>query len=379
MEKIKQIFTAKFGSNNELYFAPGRINIIGEHTDYNEGFVFPAAIDLGIYFAISKNNTHQFNFIAADLNDECSFHKDDLQTTNNKWDIYLKGVIFQFIEKGFDISGFDCVFGGNLPHGSGMSSSAALECGLAYAINDLFSLRLSLKELAFMCQKAEHDFAGVKCGIMDQFAVCFGKSNNAILLDCQSLETKYIPFKNQDYCFALVNSGVKHSLASGEYNKRRNDCQKGVEVLNKQYANVNSLRQATSQMLNSSEIDESIYARCSYVIEENKRVLKSIEYLNISNFNNFGQLMFQSHEGLKNKYEVSCTELDFLVDLAKKSAIVSGSRLMGGGFGGCTINLLKETDFEQFTDLINRNYKTPSGQKPEIYKVKLSNGVRKIQ
>jgi len=379
-KEIKTIFKEKFGIEPNLYAAPGRVNLIGEHTDYNEGFVLPASVNKSIHFAIKPNSSGVFRFYAIDLNESFETPVDKIEPSKTHWANYLLGVIAQFVKDGKKVPAFDCVFGGDVPLGAGMSSSAAIEVGMAYAINDLFKLNYSKLQLVKFAQMAEHEYAGVKCGIMDQFASMHGKANHVIKLDCRSLEYQYFPLDMTDYMLVLVNTGVKHSLASSEYNKRRQECENGVALLKKYQPNIHSLRDVGLELIQAhkSEFNEITYNRCSYVIEENIRLENACNALEQGNFVEFGKLMYGSHEGLKNKYEVSCHELDQLVDMARNTDGVLGARMMGGGFGGCTINLVKKGSVPAFEKNIRANYKTPDGKEPQIIEVVIEEGARLV-
>lgn len=378
--RIVNIFKDQFGPEPFVFRAPGRVNLIGEHTDYNEGFVMPAAINRYAYFAIKPNNTGMYRFHAADFSRNFSTPTYKTEPTSTHWANYLLGVIAQLVADGHNVPGFDCVFGGDIPIGAGMSSSAAIESGLAFALNHIFGFGYSRMQLAKFAQQAEHQYAGVKCGIMDQFASLHGMENHVLQLDCRSLE--YSPFELNmvDHSIILVNTGVKHSLASSEYNKRRQECQAGVEILKKYNPNIHSLRDVTLSDLNNhkKEFQTKVWDRCSYVIEENERVINAGRALNQRDFKTFGKLMYQSHYGLRNKYEVSCPELDRLVEITEDLDFVVGSRMMGGGFGGCTINLVQNTHIEEFTKTITENYTTPNGHIPKIITCTIANGAEHL-
>ena len=375
---IRECFKEKFKANPQLFKSPGRINLIGEHTDYNEGFVLPASIDKAIYFAIAPNNLNKFRFFAFDLSECFETEISEIKPVKVAWANFLLGVIAQFIKVTKKVPGFDCVFGGDVPLGAGMSSSAAIECGLAFAINNIFHFNFPKLDLVKFSQKAEHEYAGVQCGIMDQFAVMFGKENKVIKLDCRSLEYEYFPFSMENHLLVLVNTGVKHSLASSEYNNRRVQCEEGVKLLQEFDPLIKSLRDVSLELLekHKSDFDPITYKRCNYVVKENKRLEYACGALASSDYNLFGQYMYGSHEGLKKNYEVSCKELDTLVNLAKNSKGVLGARMMGGGFGGCTINLIERSYVHSFEKYIAENYKTPDGKNPEIYKVVIEDGTK---
>ncbi len=338
--------------------SPGRVNLIGEHTDYNNGFVLPAAINKEIYFAVAPNNSNAFRVYSFDLKEQAEFDLNQIEKGDIGWANYLLGVIAQIQRAGHQLPGFDVVFGGNIPIGAGLSSSAAIECGLGFALNHIFNLNIEKFALVKMGQKAEHEFAGVMSGIMDQFANMFGKENHVVKLDCRSLDYQYYPFQITDYRIVLCDTQVKHALASSEYNTRRKECETGVALLQKHYPEVQSLRDVTEEMLaaHQSEFDAVIYKRCRYVVQENNRVEAACRDLENDDLIAFGQKMFASHQGLQHEYEVSCPELDFLADLARQDEAVIGARMMGGGFGGCTINLVKLDGLDVFTQKMTAAY-----------------------
>jgi galactokinase len=378
-ETVVKKFTESFSSTPKVYFSPGRINLIGEHIDYNDGFVMPAAIDKGVYYAIEKNETSEIHFYAADFDEWFSININEIKKINN-WKNYVLSVVHEFLLLGKPIKGFNCVFGGDIPRGSGMSSSAAVEGGLAFALNDIFGFGFSRIELATLCQHAEHNFPGVNCGIMDQFANMMGKKNNVMLLDCKSLEYQYFPLQLNNYKIALINSKVHHSLASGEYNIRRNQCEEGLSILKKKL-NIKSFRDIANAdyLLPLKDfMSEEVFNRCFYIIEEIQRTQEAAILLRQNNLIEFGKLMFQTHEGLSKLYEVSCTELDFLVETAKKHKAVIGARLMGGGFGGCTINIVEDNAVEKFIVETNKAYQQEFNIIPETYIVEASDGTAAI-
>jgi galactokinase len=369
-----------FNKKPLLIVAPGRINLIGEHTDYNEGFVLPASIDKHIVFAISKNNKRKFRFLAYDLEEIFEVTIDDIAPVRQLWANYLLGVIAQLKKRGIDIEGVNCVFGGDIPLGAGLSSSAALETGFAFALNEIFNLGLTKLEIVKLSQIAEHEYAGTHCGIMDQFISVFGERNKVLKLDCRSLDYELYPLNLPDHQIILCDTQVKHTLASSEYNIRRRECETGVNLLKKHYPSILNLRDVSSEMLREhrSEFLPVIYKRCKYVIEENQRLLDACEALTKSNITLLGELMFQTHSGLKDEYEVSCDELDILVDIARKSGIVIGSRMMGGGFGGCTINIVENTNIESFIDYSVQLYADKTDYKLKTYIVSIEDGTHVI-
>jgi galactokinase len=361
--------------------SPGRVNLIGEHTDYNEGFVLPAAVDKNIILALSENNTEHVRLYAVDKDE--MFESDisgEINKSGKGWPDYLLGVVDQLRKHGYNSGGFDCVFGGNVPIGAGMSSSAALESGVIFGLNELFDLDISPVKMALIAQKAENEFVGVQCGIMDQFVSLNGKGY-ALKLDCRSLEYEFYPFKRDDIRIVLCDTQIRRELASSEYNTRRQQCEEGVKVLQKQDKKIQSLRDVSLDLLNDhkSKLDPVVYERCKFVIEENQRVLDACNDLKDGDYGSFGERMHASHEGLRDQYEVSCKELDVLVDEALKIDGVLGSRMMGGGFGGCTINLVEQEHLEVFKAQIRGQYQKETGKKIKIYQTKVSGGTHLIQ
>ena len=372
-------FGEKFLGSPQLYFSPGRINLIGEHIDYNDGFVMPAAIDKGIYIAIAENQTDTINFYSIDFNEHFAISTQDIQI-NNGWRNYVLSVVKEFTLLGISLRGFNCVFGGDIPQGAGMSSSAALEGGLAFALNEMFTVGLSRVDLALLCQRAEHNFPNVKCGIMDQFANMMGKSDHVILLDCKTLEHSYFPLVKEGYKIVLINSKVHHSLAAGEYNIRRQRCEQGLAIL-APLLSIQSFRDITSYeelAIGKSSMTIEQYNCCKYVVEEIGRTKKAAKLLQSNDMKGFGKLMFATHEGLSQLYEVSCSELDFLVDQAKLFPSVIGSRLMGGGFGGCTINIVEEAGVDNFIQQTILAYQQQFAIQSEAYVVATSDGTARV-
>lgn len=369
-------FIALFQKEPLLVGAPGRVNLIGEHTDYNEGFVLPAAIDKRIICAIALREDRRCRLHALDFKEDFEFEIDHPRRLEQGWPNYLIGVVAQFQKAGYSLPGFDCLFGGDIPIGAGLSSSAALECALAVALNHLLALEIDHLQLIRYAQKAEHEYAGVQCGIMDQFASVFGREGYVVRLDCRSLEYEYFPFEMADYKIILCDSKVRHSLAGSEYNTRRRECQEGVIILKKHFPEVSSLRDVSGEMLEScrAAFPAVVHKRCQYVVEEIRRVVEACEDLKTGNLAAFGEKMYQTHEGLQHGYEVSCPELDFLVDQTRDDANVLGARMMGGGFGGCTINLVKAGAVEIFSERISAAYEKFFGKKPGIYITRISGG-----
>lgn len=378
-EKIRIKFEELFKTKGEVFASPGRINLIGEHTDYNGGFVFPGAIDKGMIAEIKLNGTDKVRAFSLDLNDYAEFGLAEEDAPQAGWAKYIFGVCREIIKRGGKIAGFDTVFAGDVPLGAGMSSSAALESTYAFALNELFQLGIDKFELAKIGQATEHNYVGVNCGIMDQFASVFGKKGSLIRLDCRSLEYQYFPFKPEGYKLVLLDSVVKHELASSAYNKRRESCEKVVAAIQKNHPNVEFLRDATMDMLNEvkAEVSEEDYMRAEYVIEEIQRVLDVCDALEKGDYETVGKKMFETHHGMSKLYEVSCEELDYLNDIAKKCG-VTGSRVMGGGFGGCTINLVKAELYDAFVAEAFAAYKEKFGREPKLYDVVISDGARKL-
>ncbi|GHB46205.1 galactokinase [Mongoliitalea lutea] len=374
---ITQLFQQQFGSPQVIAHAPGRVNLIGDHTDYNQGFVLPAAIDLGITMAVSKNGLRTCQLIAVDLNDSIQISLDEsLKPVEKSWANYIIGVMAGLQAKGVVLEGFNAVFGGNIPVGSGLSSSAALECSTTYALAKLFSCKLNQDEVIRIAREAEHNFAGVKCGVMDQFASVMGSEGHAIQLDCRSLDYQYLPLSLGNAGLVLINTKVSHSLGDSQYNQRRKECEQGVAILQQAYPEVTSLRDVNLEMLETVKLPSVIYQRCRYVVEENLRVEKAAELLQAGQLKALGELMYQSHEGLSKLYQVSCDELDHLVTQASRLEAIWGSRMMGGGFGGCTINLIAQEYMEDTLSKLREFYMATFGIEPEIYPVKTANGAR---
>ncbi|MGL5635313.1 MAG: galactokinase [Bacteroidales bacterium] len=377
--EVRGKFQELFGTDGKLFFSPGRINLIGEHTDYNGGFVLPGAVDKGMLAEIRLNGTDKVRAFAYDLNEYAEFGLNEADAPTQGWAKYIFGVCREIIKRGGVIGGFDTVFSGNVPLGAGMSSSAALESTYAFALNQLFSLNIDKFELAKIGQSTEHNYVGVKCGIMDQFASVFGSTGHLIRLDCRSLEYKYVPFNPVGYKLVLVDSVVKHELASSAYNKRRESCEAAVAAIAKRHPEVKFLRDATMDMLNEvkNEISAEDYMRAEYVIGEIQRLLDACDALEKDDYETVGQKMYETHHGMSKLYEVSCEELDFLNDVAKECG-VTGSRVMGGGFGGCTINLVKDELYEPFIEKVKVAFKDKFGKECKIYPVNIGDGSREI-
>ena len=377
--KITQAFKNKFKVQPSVFWSPGRINLIGEHIDYNDGYVLPGAIDKGICYAITLNGTATYNFYAVDYDKSLSITPDEIKKSDG-WKNYVLGVINEFLKLGKEVKGFDCAFGGNIANGAGISSSAAVEGGMAFSINELMGFGLNRKQMALLCQRAEHNFPGVMCGIMDQYANMYGKEGHVMLLDCQSVTHDYVPFNLTGSTLVLINTKVHHNLASSAYNERRQQCETGLKIMQEK-AGIHSFRDVSdSAMLLEfkEEMGDIVYQRCLYVVEEILRTKKAALLLKQNDIEGFGKLMFQTHDGLKNLYNVSCNELDFLVDFASKNDNIIGARLMGGGFGGCTINIIKNDGKENFLKEAASAYKNEFNIDADIYEVKIMDGTHQV-
>lgn len=376
IEKISGIFRDKFKQDALIVRSPGRVNIIGEHTDYNDGFVLPAAIDKAIYIAIAPRDDDKINLYAVDFNEDFNCTLSTVAPSKQHWPNYVLGIVDQLQKRGFELKGFNAVIDGDVPVGAGLSSSAAMECATAFALNEMFGLKLSKLEMVQMAQMAEHLFAGVKVGIMDMFASMYGKAEHAIKLDCRSLEYEYIPLHLDKIKIVLFNTNVKHSLASSEYNVRRQQCEQGVAWIKEHEPQVNSLRDATIEMLGEYVLpkDALIYKRCKFIVEEIQRLLKACEDLKQNDIQSLGEKMFRTHEGLSKEYEVSCKELDFLVNAVKNNSSVLGARMMGGGFGGCTINFVKEDAIDKLVEEITAVYQREMKLPLTTYIAQIENG-----
>lgn len=379
--QVKEAFKKEFGGKFRFFEAPGRINLIGEHTDYNEGFVLPAAIDKKIFLAITPLKGSLIKIHALDLNQYVEINIHETVDKIPHWAKYPYGVVKEMQAAGYFVEGFQAVFGGNIPKGAGLSSSAALECVFATALNVLYNLSMDRMQMARIGQQAEHTYAGVKCGIMDQFASLFGKAGHAMKLDCRSLDYEYIPLQLNEYELILVDTRVKHNLASSEYNRRRADCEEGVAILQSQLNNIKSLRDVRPGDVHplKDKLGEQIFLRCEYVTEENQRVLDTCLALGGGDLKKVGQLLYQSHEGLRKKYHVSCQELDLLVDIAKQTNGVLGARMMGGGFGGCTLNLMKTNAVAAFKENCSKAFELAYGKPPLFYNVHIGDGAKEAE
>ena len=373
-ERIKAEFAQRFGEGGTMYASAGRINLIGEHTDYNGGFVFPGAIDKCIAAQIKENGTDKVRVYSIDIDDYAEFGLNEEDAPKAQWARYIFGVCRETIKRGGEVRGFDAVFAGNVPLGAGLSSSAALESCFTFAMNDMYNdNKIDKFELARIGQSTEHNYCGVNCGIMDQFASVFGKKNCLMRLDCRSMEFQYFPFEPKGYKLVLVDSVVKHELVDSPYNKRRESCERVAAKLG-----IETLRDAEMEDLEriKAEISEEDYMRAEYVIGEKQRVLDVCAALEAGDYDTVGERMYQTHEGMSKLYEVSCEELDFLNDVAKECG-VTGSRIMGGGFGGCTINLVKDELYDNFIATAKAKFNEKYGHEPKVYDVIISDGAHK--
>ena len=365
-----------------LVRSPGRVNLIGEHTDYNEGFVMPASIEKEIRLGIAKNNLSEIHIFSLDYQQSIVVKLAELSPLEeNSWANFILGIVTELQVLGHTLEGFNCVFEGDIPLGAGLSSSAALECATVFALNELFNLGLDRMTMVKVAQKAENNFVGVKCGIMDQFASMFGQANQVIQLDCRSLDYQYSPLQLNDYKIVLLDTQVKHSLADSAYNTRRSECEAGVSFLQKHHPEIKSLRDASPELLEKykDQMDPVVYQRCHYVVSENQRVRRTSDALKQGNLKEVGDQMYASHQGLQHEYEVSCKELDFLVEKAKTFDAVLGARMMGGGFGGCTINLVAENEVANYIEQMTTSYKSELNQELKAYVCNLGQGTGLIK
>lgn len=379
IDSIKTKFKQLFQNDGDLYASAGRVNLIGEHTDYNGGYVFPGAIDKGIVAEIRENGLNKVRVYSIDCDEYCEFGLEEEDKPQQSWACYIFGVCRETIKRGGKVKCFDSVFAGDVPLGAGLSSSAALESTFAFAIEDINENGFDRFELARIGQSTEHNYCGVKCGIMDQFASCFGKAGSLIRLNCKTMEYKYFPFEPKGYRLVLIDSCVKHELASSAYNKRRESCERAAAAIRANHPEVEFLSDAKRVWLDEvrDRISEEDFIRAEYVIGEVQRVLDVCDALERGDYETVGEMMYQTHFGLSKLYEVSCEELDFLNKLARKCE-VTGSRVMGGGFGGCTINLVKDELAEEFIAAATEQFTEKFGHAPKVYNVVISDGARKL-
>ena len=374
LQRVKTGFLQGFQQNPVLAFAPGRINLIGEHTDYNEGWVFPAAIHLGIVAAIQKSDRNTGTWLALDVDEWYRFDPESIEPlSEGGWRNYVLGILAELRKLGKEVGAFNLAFGGDLPAGAGLSSSAALEVSVIMGLNELFDLGLGPLEMVLIAQQAEHQYAGVKCGIMDQYASRFGKENCALLLDCRTLVARVCRIDIPDFQWLLINSNVKHSLAESTYNQRRKVCEEVAGLLG-----IPALRDATRESLATLKevISPEYYQQALYVIEENERVEQAAAAITLKEWEMLGAFLYQSHQGLSSQYRVSCDELDFLVEATRDHPDIMGARMMGGGFGGCTLNFIRKEVVKDFQDQITRTYQERFHRNCSFYPITLSDGAR---
>ena len=376
LQKIKEAHANKFKDKVLYVKAPSRVNLIGEHTDYNLGFSLPAAVNLAMYFAMNENNEQFINLQAYNLQQSVSFENGDRSYPQGHWIGLFKTVLIELEARGFKVNGIDCTFGGDIPIGAGMSSSSALNCGFIFSLSQIYNWKLSAKDIMLIAQAAEHRF-GVKGGLMDQYTILNGKKNHALLLDFLQMKHQFIPLNMGDFRFVLFNTCVKHSLVDSPYNQRRKSCENALEIIKEKHAEIHSYQDLTEDILLEfkSEIALEDFRKARYVIKENKRVLEAAVALKTSDWEGFGQLLFESHQGLREEYEVSCPELDFIVDTVRGQAGVLGSRMMGGGFGGCTINLIHKDKIESVWEYLSKAYFDEFQIQAEIYEVEVGGGI----
>lgn len=379
LDIVRNTFKEKFNTTGEVYFSPGRINLIGEHTDYNGGFVLPGAVDKGMLIEIKPNGTDKIRAYAIDLKEYAEFGLNEEDKPEAGWAKYIFGVVRELDKRGGKTGGFDTVFTGDVPLGAGMSSSAALESAYAFALNEIYKLGFDKKELVKVGQMTEHNYVGVKCGIMDQFASLFGKEGHLIKLDCSNMEFEYVPFNPKGYKVVLLDSVVKHALVGSPYNERRLSCERVAKELNKKYPEVEFVCQATMEQLQSVKelVSTEDYRRAEYAVGEAERLRTACDAMTKGDFETVGKMMYGTHWGMSKLYDVSCEELDFLATIAEECG-VSGSRIMGGGFGGCTINIVKEDLYDAFIAKAKKEFATKYGHEPKVYDVVIGAGSRKI-
>ena len=381
---VRAAFKARFNTEGAVYASPGRINLIGEHTDYNGGFVFPGAVDKGMVAEIKPNGLDKVRAYAIDINPEdgeanyVEFGLAEEDKPKEHWACYVFGVCRELQKRGVEVKGFDTAFAGDVPLGAGMSSSAALESAFAFALNEIYDGNIDKFELARVGQMTEHNYCGVNCGIMDQFASVFGKQGSLIRLDCRSMEFEYFPFNPKGYKLVLVNTCVKHMLGD-EYNQRRQSCENVVAALKPKYPAIETLRDVSYDMLEEAKplVSQVDYRRAHYVLGEKDRVLAVCYALEKGDYDTVGQKMYETHWGMSKEYGVSCDELDFLAVLAKECG-VTGCRVMGGGFGGCTINLVKEELYDAFISRAKAEFAKEFGHEPLVYDVVIGDGSRRL-
>jgi galactokinase len=380
ISQLSQTFQSHFASTPLVAFAPGRINLIGEHTDYQEGFVFPAAVKQGIWVGIQKNDLPVCRLYSMDFAQEFSFEPDFISPKNGHWATYVMGMCALMKQSGYEVRGFDMVIGGNIPVGAGLSSSAALSVSIGTAISALFDFQIPKKNIVLYAQKSEHLYAGVKCGIMDPYASAFGAAGKALLLDCRSNTHEEIPVNLGDYSLMLVNTKVKHTLADTAYNKRREACEESVHILQSEFPYIKTLRDLTVSDLEKVEkfLPDTLFPKAKHVITECARVLEASFALQAGDLVSFGKLLNSSHQSLSKDFEVSCPELDFLAEKSQVIDFVLGSRMMGGGFGGCTINLVKKSELPNFQENLQSAYEKEFNKTPDFISVEIGAGAKLV-
>ncbi|MEO5978408.1 MAG: galactokinase [Chryseolinea sp.] len=381
-EEVRKRYRALYHQEPIMVRSPGRINLIGEHTDYNDGFVMPAGIDREMVLAIGLAGGQNSSLHSLRQNETITFDiANPSRLKSPLWANFMLGVARRFLDKGYTLQAFNCVMDGDIPTGAGLSSSAALECGFAFALDHLHGFKVPRIEMVQIAQWAEHNYAGVMCGIMDQFASMMSQENQAFVLDCRSLNYQYFTLQLQDYAILLCDTMVKHTLATSAYNERREQCESGVKILKQFYPEIKSLRDVTIEMIDhhASLLNGKILDRCRYVVEENQRVLDASHHLTVGDLAAFGKKMYASHEGLSRLYEVSCNELDFLVDEARRCDVILGSRMMGGGFGGCTINIILKSAIPGFISRLSVAYRSKFNTEMDHYVVALRGGTSLLQ
>ena len=380
IQEIQKKYLEQFGQQPVLVKAPGRINLIGEHTDYNNGFVMPASIDKAMYFAIGRTEGRQTNQIQATNYNEVIVLKPGAEQRLPSWSNYLKAIFQILKERGIEVAGINCIFGGDIPIGAGLSSSAALCCGFVFGISTLLDLSISREEIALIAQEAEHRI-GLNCGLMDQYAVLFGKEHHVFRLDCKNLEIQYFPMRLESHSLILINSNIEHQLEGSPYNDRRQSCERVVKIIASKYPEVETLREVTLEKLNDfkNEVCTKDYIRAKYVLEENDRVRQMMKALQKRNLSEAGAILYRGHQGMNKEYDISLPEMDVLVDLTKQEKSILGARMMGGGFGGCTINLIENKDKDEVIERIQTKYFNATGYRPEHYYVKIGNGLEVVE
>jgi galactokinase len=380
MVELADKFQKMFGNACAMYRAPGRVNLIGEHTDYNDGFVLPACIEFSCSVAIGPRDDDELVIYSENFNEtiETSLGNGELRPSR-KWSDYPLGVVWALQQEGYHLRGANIYIRGDVPLGAGLSSSAALEVSMGYAILGLLKQEIDRTKLALLCQRAENEFVGARCGIMDQFVSCYGQTGHAVFLDCQSLEHQFVPVP-REVQLVICNTMVKHDHGAGEYNVRRAECERGVQILSTALPGIHALRDVTPADLeaNRNVLNERIYKRCRHVVTENERVLKTASALRTGGMQAVGALMADSHRSLRDDYEVSCAELDLMVNIAAREPGVYGSRMTGGGFGGCTISLVERASAQEFKHHVAAAYCSATGKHPDIYICNASQGAEQI-